>query len=253
MAHGDSLYGKTALVTGAAKRIGREIALTLAGEGANIVIHYRSSRDEAENLIREIIGMGVGAWAVQADFDDLVATGSLIGCALSTAGSLDILVNSASIFPQDTIDDLTFESLISNVRVNSWAPFVLARSFAETVGRGRIVNLLDSRIDDNDWRHVGYILSKHVLAAMTRMMALRYAPEIAVNGVSPGLILPPPGKDESYIEALKDTVPLKKHGDPQDVADAVLYLVSSDFVTGEMIYVDGGRHLKEYLDPRMRP
>jgi pteridine reductase len=243
---GGSLRGKTALVTGAAKRIGREIALTLAEEGASIVVHYRSSKTEADELAGEIGALGVESWAVQADFEKPDETETLAERALSAAGSLDILVNSASMFPSDTLDDLTFESLMRNVQVNAWSPFVLGRSFAERVGRGKIVNLLDSRVDDYDWTHVGYILSKHVLAAMTKMMALRYAPEITVNGVSPGLILPPPGKDESYIEALKDTVPLRRHGAPRDVADAVLFLVKSDFITGEVIHVDGGRHLREY-------
>jgi len=250
---GASLHGRAALVTGAAKRIGREIAFTLAGDGASIVIHYRSARKEADELAREIAGLGVGSWTVQADFENLGETETLVDRALSMAGSLDILVNSASVFPAETIDDLTFEGLIANVRINAWAPFVLIRSFAEKVGRGKIVNLLDSRLEGYDFRHVGYILSKHVLAAMTKMAALRYAPEITVNEVSPGLILPPPGKDEAYLDSLTDTVPLRKHGDPQDVADAVLFLAKSDFVTGEVIYVDGGRHLKEYLDPRTRP
>jgi pteridine reductase len=247
------LAGKTALVTGAAKRIGREIALTLADEGADIIVHYRSSEDEARELLQELEDRGVRSWLVQADFEKPDETDSLVERALAQAGWLDILVNSASIFPSDKLENLTFDGLMKNIQVNSWSPFVLMRSFAEKSGRGAIVNMLDSRVWGYDWTHVGYILSKHVLTAMTKMAALQYAPDITVNGIAPGLILPPPGKPESYIDALKDTIPLRRHGDPQDIADAVAYLVKSDFVTGEVIFVDGGRHLKEYLDPGKRP
>jgi pteridine reductase len=247
------LSNKVALITGAAKRIGREIALTLAGEGADIIVHYRSSEDEARELISELAARGVRSWTIQADFEKPNETDSLIERALARAGSLDILVNSASIFPSDKLENLTFDGLMKNIQVNSWTPFVLMRSFAEKVGRGALVNMLDSRVWGYDWTHVGYILSKHVLTAMTKMAALQYAPDIAVNGIAPGLILPPPGKPESYIDALKDTVPLRRHGDPQDIADAVAYLVKSDFVTGEVIFVDGGRRLKEYVDPVKRP
>lgn len=248
-----ALKGKVALITGAAKRIGRETALTLADEGADIIVHYRSSELEARELVAELDAKGVRSWAVQADFESPEETNSLIERALAKAGSLDILVNNASIFPSDKLDNLTFEGLTTNIQVNAWAPFVLMRSFAERVGRGRIVNMLDSRVWGYDWTHVGYILSKHVLTAMTKMAALQYAPDISVNGIAPGLILPPPGKPEDYIDALKDTVPLRKHGDPQEIADAIEYLVKAEFVTGEVIFVDGGRHLKEYLDPARRP
>jgi len=244
--NGRELTGKTALVTGAAKRIGRETALSLADEGANVIIHYRGSADEAEALCREVRGKGVDSWTIQADFEKPEEYETLIRRTLDTAGSLDILVNNASIFPPDKLENITFDSLVTNMQVNAWAPFVLARDFKHLVGRGMIINLLDSRIKDADWNHVGYILSKHVLAALTKMMALDFAPEIRVNAVAPGLILPPPGKDESYLDLLKDTVPLRKHGDPQDVADAVVYLAKSDFLTGEVVFVDGGRHLREY-------
>lgn len=249
----ESLKGKTVLITGAAKRIGRETALTFAGEGANIVVHYRSSADEAKGLAAELMKKGAKAWTVKADFERTGETDMLIDHAVQAAGSLDILVNNASIFPPDSLQNLTFDNLMLNMQVNAWAPFVLSREFARRVGRGKIINLIDSRVEDYDWTHVGYILSKHVLWALTKMMALKYAPDITVNGVGPGLILPPPGKDESYIDKLKDTVPLREHGDPQYVADAVVYLAKCKYVTGQMLFIDGGRHLKEYLDPSKRP
>jgi len=243
-----SLRGKTALVTGAAKRIGRAIALALAEEGVNVVVHYRSAREEADALCRELRERGVQAWAVQADFEKVEECEGLVGRTLEAASALDILINNASVFPLTRLEEMTFDDLTSNVRVNAWAPFVLSRAFARQVRRGKIVNLLDSRITGYDWSHAAYILSKHMLAVLTRMTALAFAPQITVNAVAPGLILPPRGKDQDYLERLKDTVPLKRHGGPQDVAQAVVFLLKSDFITGQVICVDGGRHLKEFAN-----
>ena len=132
------------------------------------------------------------------------------------------------------------------MQVNAWAPFVLSREFAKQVGRGKIVNLLDSRLNSYDWSHVAYFLSKHVFSVLTKMTALQFAPEITVNVVAPGLILPPLGKDQSYLDPLVGKVPLKRHGSPRDIAEAVIYLLGSDFVTGQVIHVDGGQHLTGY-------
>jgi hypothetical protein len=242
---GESLHGKTALVTGAAKRIGREIALALARAGVNVAVHFRQSAKPAEELRAELASHGVMAWLVEADFNDIAATQRLIPEILGRAGSLDILVNSASLFLPSTIQDMDFLSLMQHMQVNAWAPFVLSREFARLGGRGDIINLLDSRIVGDDRTHVAYILSKKVFALLMKMTALEFAPRITVNGVAPGLILPPAGKDESYMNDLAQTIPLKRHGEPADIADAVLYLLKSDFVTGQVIFVDGGRHLME--------
>jgi len=239
------LTGQTALITGAAKRIGREIALALAGEGVSVVTHYHASTTEAENLCGDLRELGVQAWALAADLEREEQAEALIPRAIEAAGHLDILVNNASIFPVSTLESLTFDDLASSVQVNAWTPFILSRSFHRQVGRGKIVNLLDSRITGYNWSHVAYHLSKHLLAVLTRMTALKYAPEITVNGIAPGLILPPPGRDESYLDKLIPTVPLKQRGAPQDVANAVLFLLKNDFITGEIICVDGGWHLRD--------
>ncbi len=244
----ESLAGKTALITGAGKRIGRATALALAGEGAGVVVHYHASRDEAEALADAVRAVSGRAWTVDADLGDADAVAALLPRTLAlTGGALDLLVNNASIFPTDRLADVTWESLTTNLAINAWAPFVLGRAFRTRVGRGGIVNLLDTRLQGYDWTHVGYILSKHVLAVLTRMTALEYAPEIRVNAVAPGLVLPPPGKDESYLDALVHTAPLHRHGDAEDIARAVLFLATNDFITGETIHVDGGRHLREFF------
>src|SRR3990172_6711304 len=143
---GKSLIGKTALVTGAAKRIGRAIALELAAQGANIAAHYRHSAGEAEELRREIESYQVNCWLVQADFAVRTEYESLVDAALDKAGALDILVNSASIFPPSTVHDCTWEDMSASMQINAWAPFYISRSFARKAGRGAIINLLDARI-----------------------------------------------------------------------------------------------------------
>jgi len=239
------LEGKNALVTGAAKRIGRAVSLALAREGANIALHYSSSEQEIAELMAEIEGLGVKAVALRAELSDQGELEGLVERAHEALGTIEILVNNASIFPSDTLETVEFEGLERNLEINAWAPLVLTRAFAAQTARGHVVNLLDSRVGGFDRTHLSYILSKHVLAALTRMSALELAPGIAVNGIAPGLILPPAGKDEEYVDRLAQTVPLKRRGAPEDIAAAAVFLVTSEFVTGETIYVDGGRHLKE--------
>lgn len=234
------------MITGAAKRVGRAIALALADEGASIIAHYNTSGDEATALAGELTGRGVKCWTIKADFSKPEEYDSLIERAVDASGEFDILVNSAAVFPAGKLEDIAFDDLVRVLEINAWAPFVLARSFTHKMGRGKIVNLLDTRIGSYDWSHVGYILAKKTLAELTKMMALKFAPDITVNAVAPGLILPPPGQDQGYLDRLTDTVPLKRHGEPEDVARAVVFLVKSDFVTGEVVYVDGGRHLREF-------
>jgi pteridine reductase len=238
------LAGRTALVTGAGRRIGRAIAIALAEEGVHIVAHDRGALEaETARVCGEVAGCGAKSWKVIADLEKPEEYGTLIDRALAAAGSLDIVINNASLFRQNTLQDMDYGSLLQHVQVNAWAPFVLSRDFARLVGRGKIINLLDTRLAGYDPGHAAYILSKHLLAVLTRMCASEFAPGVTVNAVAPGLILPPAGKDEAYLDRLAKSTPLKRHGGPDDVADAVLYLLKSDFVTGQVIYVDGGRHL----------
>ena len=240
------LKGKIALITGASKRIGRAIAMALAEAGVSIVAHDRSAMErEIVKVCDEVADCGAKSWKVIADLERQEEYESLISRSIQAAGSLDILINNASIFRPGTLMDVGFRDVTQHLQVNAWTPFVLCREFARLVGCGKIINLLDTRITGYDRAHVAYVLSKCMLATMTKMCALEYAPAITVNGVAPGLILPPAGKDEDYLEQLAQTVPLKRHGGPGDVTGAVLYLLESDFITGQIIYVDGGRHLLE--------
>ncbi len=238
------LSGKTALITGGAKRIGKAIAFALACNGVNIAIHYKSSEEEAKAMAKEIENLGVKAWITQADLSIPSEVEKLIPNIIEKAGNLDILINNASIFDRSKLTEFSDEVLIENIRTNAFAPLLLARAFAKQKIQGAIINLLDTRIIEYDKEHSAYHISKLMLFSLTKMMALEFAPLIRVNAISPGLILPPPGQDISYLEKLSVTNPLKKIGSPDDITNAVLFLLNSDFITGQVIFVDGGYHLK---------
>jgi pteridine reductase len=234
------LRGRTALVTGATGRIGREIALSLAAEGVGVIAHYRRSKRKVLLLCREIDKRGVSAWPLQADFGRPGSAESLGERAVRRAGKFDILVNSASMFTVSTAGTLTADALSANLRVNAWAPLALGQALRRASGKGAIVNLLDSRLVGGDPEHAGYLLSKHALMALTRMMAVEFGPAITVNAVAPGLILASP-----ETVAQTKNLPLRRGAVPADVAEAVVFLLKSRCVTGQIIWVDSGRHLRE--------
>jgi hypothetical protein len=243
---GDSAAaGTVALVTGAALRLGAAISRRLAAGGADLVLHCRASREAAEELAAEVRAAGRRAWVLAADLDDPAMAEALLPRAAEAAGGpVTVLVNNASIFPRDRVTDFTLADLEHNLRVNTWAPLVLSRALAAQGEPGVVVNLLDCRIHDYDEEHAAYHLSKRMLFSLTRMTALEFAPRVRVNAVAPGLILPPPGEDESFLERMAHTNPLHAHGSPGEVAAAVDYLVRAPFVTGQVIHVDGGRHMR---------
>jgi NAD(P)-dependent dehydrogenase (short-subunit alcohol dehydrogenase family) len=239
-----SLENCTACVTGAAKRIGRALVLALAQQGVHVVVHYNTSRQEAEGVADMIRQQGVRAWTLQADLCDLDQTSVFMEKAVALSGALHILINSASIFPSDRVLDFNMERFRTNMQVNALAPLWLSRAFARQGHEGEILNFLDTRILDYDQEHAAYHLSKRTLYTLTRMLSVELAPRIRVNAIAPGLILPPPGQDVEYLERRKHTNPLQRIGTLDDITEAALFLLRSDFVTGQVIYVDGGRHLK---------
>lgn len=241
------ISGKTALVTGGAQRLGRAVCEGLAARGVQIAIHYNTSKAEAETFAGELSNAGIAAKIFQAELADANARNRLFASVTETFGQLDILINCASIFPEDTIHSADAQSIAHNHEVNAIAPLDLSRALAAQDIPGVIVNFLDTRIWDNDDKHVSYHLSKRTLFALTRMMAVQFAPKVRVNAVAPGLILPPAGKDETYLETLKHTNPLNAYGNADDIVRAVLFLVESPFITGQIVYVDGGRHMRSHF------
>jgi len=242
------LTGKTVLVTGAAKRLGNAIAFGLAKQGMNVIVHYDKSESEARNLRDEIVELGVKSWLVSADFSNSDSCKELVEQANELSGRIDVLVNNASVFSAGDMNHVRFEDIEVKMLTNTWTPFLLSRYFSEKTICGKIINILDTRIVGYDYDHFAYYLSKRMLEVLTKSMALKLAPDITVNGVAPGLILPPEGKDEGYLEQRKNSVPLRKYGSPSDVVETVLFLLRNDFVTGQIIYVDGGKHLVQTVE-----
>lgn len=241
------LTGRTALVTGAGRRVGRAIALGLADAGARVAVHYNGSAGAAESVRAEIEERGVEAATFQADLSDTDSAPGLVDRVWAWAGTLDLLVNNASIFPGGRLADLRFEDVVANLTVNAWSPFALTRAlWRRAVDAGTeasVVNLLDSRLVGGDPLHAAYFLSKRALAELTRACALDFAPALRVNGVAPGPILSPEGEDEDYLRQRLDALPLRRWGGPEQIAGAVVYLATASFVTGQTVFVDGGQHL----------
>jgi NAD(P)-dependent dehydrogenase (short-subunit alcohol dehydrogenase family) len=238
-----SLAGQVALVTGAAKRIGRSIALRLAAEGADIIVNYAGSRTEAESLVTELKSTGRRAIAIQADVSHRAEVQNLFTAAENEFGRLDILVNNAGMFFAAKFEELTEEQWDHIMNVNLKSQFLCAQSAAPIMkrqGRGRIINLssLGGLLPWPGYTH--YCVSKAGSIMLTRCLARALGPEILVNSVAPGTIqFPGEAPDEDYIRR----VPLHRTGTGGDIADAVAYLAKADFVTGQIVVVDGGRSL----------
>ncbi len=244
MGRTQTLSGRTALITGGARRIGRATALALAREGVHVVIHCNRSREDAETAAEAVRRRRVKAWVISADLGDPEGAGKLFAQVRKAAGPIDFLINNASIFEAGKLAELAIDDLARNIQVNAFAPLQLARALVAQNRPGAIVNLLDARVLIHNRHHVAYHLSKRMLLSLTKMMALQFAPAMRVNGVAPGLILPPPDRDPEGFERLASTNPLKRVGSPEDIAEAVLFLLKNDFVTGQVLYIDGGYHLK---------
>ena len=234
----------TAIITGGARRIGRVISETLALAGWDIALHYHSSRNQAEDLAKHITDQGRRCKTYQADLGDHEELPKLIDQVFEEMGGASLLVNNASIFTGGTFLETEPACLAGNFAINLQAPLLLTQAFARRVESGQIVNIIDTRIERTVTDHFAYTLSKNALWEMTKMTAKELAPNIRVNAVCPGLILPAASEDESVFESIIPKVPLKRQGKMQDVADAVRFLAESDFITGQAIFVDGGEHLR---------
>jgi pteridine reductase len=240
------LDGRVAIVTGGAVRLGRALALALAEQGVRVGIHYGSSAGPATAVVGEIRAMGSDATAIQADLSQPGEARSIVERATAHFGQVDILVNSAAIFERGNWDDTTEANWDRHFAINLKSPFFLSQAFAAQVGReraGHIVNIADWRGVRPGPDHVAYTLTKAAVIAMTKSLALALAPNIQVNAIAPGLILPPPDQDQAYLERKAGQIPVQRVGSPQEIANTLVFLLRSDFITGELIFVTGGEHL----------
>lgn len=238
-----SLEGKTILITGGARRVGRSLALAAAGAGANVVIHYHRSEVEAKALQNEITGMGREAKLLKADLENPEQSMELINRAQVKEG-LFALVNNAAVFESLSWETTDLKAWERHLMVNLTAPFLLSQAFAQAIGRGaegRIVNLLDWRAMRPGADHLPYTISKAGLTALTQSLAIALAPNITVNGLALGAILAPA---EGAPERLLEQVPAGRWGTLDEVGQALIFLLSGPaYITGEILHVDGGRHL----------
>ena len=239
-----SLNGKTILITGAAKRIGRLFALACAQAGADIIIHHGHSADEALQAKNEIESLGQRAWVLASDFEKPAEVTRLISLA-NEFSPLYALVNSAAIFEPLPFNETTYEDWERHISINLTAPFLLSQAFARQVPeneQGRIVNILDWRALRPAADHFPYTISKAALAALTQSLAVALAPRITVNGLALGAILPP--SDGTVNDNIIKNIPAGRWSEAKEVEDALLFLLTGPaYITGEIIHVDGGRHL----------
>jgi len=244
----NTLDGKVALVTGAARRIGAAIASQLHDSGARVAIHYRGSSRDAEALAQKLnTEREHSASTFQADLLDIGATTKLVNDVIAWGGRLDVLVNNASTFYPTPVGEITEQHWDDLIGSNLKAPLFLSQAATEELRShdGTIINIVDIHAQRPLRNHPVYGAAKAGLAMLTRSLAKDLAPKIRVNGVSPGAILwPEDGLSDSVKQSIIHQVPLERPGDPDDVATAVLYLVrDANYVTGQIIAIDGGRSI----------
>ncbi len=232
-----------ALVTGGARRIGAAIAKGLAQHGYDVALHYHTSAEPAERTARDIEDLGRRCRLFRCDLNDHDDTTALVPRVREQFPRLNVLVNNASLFERATLRDTGHELFERHFNIHFRAPFFLTQAFAQGCSEGQVINILDTRVRGSDPRHAAYTLSKKALLELTRMAARELGPAIRVNGVAPGMILPPPDGVVEELERRSAGLPLKRIGDTANVVAAVLFFIDNPFVTGECVYVDGGEHL----------
>jgi pteridine reductase len=234
---------KAALITGGGARIGKAIAVALAGMGYDIALHYNTSEKSAKETSDEIRSAGVSCEIFKCDLNVSAEMRSLIPNVFEIFPECSVLVNNASVFEDVSFQDVTEETFDRDMSINFKAPFFIAQEFSRRKSAEIIVNMLDTRVSRIDIDHFIYNLSKKTLREFTLMAARALGPKIRVNGICPGPILPPPGKDAKYLERISKDTPLGRPGKPDYVVSALKYILENPYVTGECLFVDGGEHL----------
>lgn len=243
---GPTRMPRVALVTGAARRLGREIALGLARAGWDVAVHYGGSARDAQSTVADIVALGRRAVAVQADLADEAATLAMFDAARAALGDIGCVVNSASRFELDTPATFSQSTLVAHLLPNLGAPVLLARRLHETLaphGRGVVVNLLDQKLHNLNPDYLSYTLAKAGLQAATTMLAMAFAPVLRVVGVSPGITLVSGDQTAAGFDAAHRMTPLGRSSTPADVVAAVVFVADAPAITGTELLVDGGQHL----------
>jgi pteridine reductase len=240
------LKQKVALVTGGARRIGRAIALELAAHGTSIAVHYRTSQSEADAVIAEIASKGGNAQTFHANLEHVAEIEQMVTSVLDKFGRIDIVVNSASVFASTPIEKITERDWDANLDTNLKAPFFLSKFAGAAMrkqGAGKIINLADWAGIRPYKDYLPYSVSKSGLIGLTKALAKELAPEVQVNCIALGMVMPPEGYTKEEVERLVNRTLTKKMGTPEDVARAVLFFCETDFATGAILNLEGGRLL----------
>lgn len=237
---------KTALVTGAAKRIGRAIALDLARQGFAVGVHYHQSREDAEAVVAEIQRMGGKAAAIRADLSAETEFSTLVGQTEAALGTLGVLVNNASAFERDEALTASRATWDMHIETNLRAPFVLTQELARRLPegtQGQVINLIDERVWNLTPHFTSYTVSKAALWTLTQTLALALAPRIRVNAIGPGPVLPSPRQNPAQFDRQVASLPLKRGPSLEEICTTVRFILGAASMTGQMIALDGGQHL----------
>jgi len=240
------LRGRVALVTGAGHRVGRAIAVALGAQGMRVAVHYNATADGAEETARLISQAGGEAKTIAADLTNVDACSALIDGVVSMFGGLDVLVNSAAVMVRTPFGETTEKQWDDMMALNLRAPFFVAQAAAPHLrkARGAVVNIADLAAFEAWPAYIPHGISKAGVVQMTRSLARVMAPEVRVAAIAPGTVLLPENWDKKSAEHLVQTTPLQRNGSPEDVSRTVLFILASDYLTGETIIVDGGRHVR---------
>lgn len=236
---------KTALITGASKRIGKSISQHLAKQGWSIFIHYNASAGGAQKLTNELSKQFPKQKfvAVKANLFHINEVKSLISEVVSKYGKFNLLINNASVFNKGLFSETTSDLFDLHINVNFKAPFFLISEFAKNCQRGNVINFVDTRITTNRSDYAAYSLSKKALWELTKMTAFELSPAIRVNAIAPGVTLAPKEKDDSYLENLAQKIPMKRPGGVEPILKSIDYILSNGYVTGQLLFADGGENI----------
>lgn len=243
MPHSKKMSKGTALITGGAVRLGKVFSATLANAGYNLAIHYNSSSEQAAATAEEMRETGVNCETFQFDFSEKNDVSDLITNVRKQFPDLNVLINSASVYDQATMMETPELILERQFKVNFQAPYLLTQAFAQQCKSGNVINIIDNKIAFNQYQYSAYVLSKKSLAEFTRLAAVELAPDVRVNGIAPGVVLPASVRSQDYIDWRIEGIPLKQQGQTDNIAQALQYLLTNDFVCGQILYVDGGESL----------
>lgn len=238
---------KTALITGASKRVGRSLTEHLASAGWSVIIHFNSSEKEAGDLAKSLRKKFPKQEfeTVNANFSKTSDVENFISRAVNRFGSIQLLINNASVFDPGYIKDTSVELFDKQMNVNLKVPFILTRDFGRHCIEGNIINFVDTRISSNKTNFAAYSISKKALWDLTKMAALEFAPKIRVNAIAPGVTLPPEDKDETYLQNLAQNIPMKKPGGILPILQSLDYIIQNEHLTGQLLFADGGENLGE--------